>query len=202
MPTLITTPGAADANSYGTLAEAEAFFETRLFTDAWDALMDTQKEGLLIWATRIAESRVVEDWQDPNLPSDDTTRVLTDLISDDNCTIVWRGSPATETQALSWPRTGMVNTVGTPVADNEVPQRVKDWQFEIALTFAVADRTTENAATALGLVGLKAGPVDLKFSQAAPNPKLITGAVMRTLVRSWWYAFKLEENTNVKVYNL
>ena len=196
------TPGAADANSYVTLAEAEAYFADRLFTETWDALTDPDKEAVLIWATRTAEARVSNAWTKEELPEDGTIRILTSIKGDDECFIVWTGSPATNTQALAWPRTGMLSRNGFAIPDNEIPQRLKDWQCEIALSLSAGDRTLENAATAQGLVGLKAGPVDLKWSTTAPNPKLITGATMQVLVRAWWYAFELHYNSNVKVVNL
>lgn len=199
---LVATVGAADSNSYGTLAEAEAYFADRLFTEAWDALTDEQKTGLLIWATRIAENRVSNEWAKEQLPDDATVRILSELKGDDECFVVWTGSPATEVQALAWPRSNMKNRNGFALADDAIPDRLKEWQFEIALKYATEDRTVENAAGAQGLVGLKAGPVDLKWAHGAPNLKLISGAVMASLVPSWWYAFQLEYNNNVKMVTL
>jgi hypothetical protein len=202
MMALVATVGAADANSYGTLAEAELYFADRLFTDAWTALTDPQKTGLLIWATRIAENRVSNEWPKEQLPNDATIRILSELKGDDDCFVVWTGSPATEVQALAWPRTNMRNRNGFTLADDVIPDRLKEWQFEIALKYAAEDRTVENSAGAQGLVGLKAGPVDLKWAQGAPNPKLISGAVMQSLVPSWWYAFQLDYSTQIKLVTL
>lgn len=200
---LNATPGSADANSYGTLLEAEAYFATRMYTEAWDALPDDDaKEGVLIWATSTAEARVSNEWVKTQLPEDATIRVITTVKGDDECFIVWNGSPVDEVQALSWPRKGMTTRNGFELPSTEVPKRLKEWQFEIALGLATEDRTAENAATALGLVGLKAGPVDLKFSTTAPNPKLITGATMQVLPRNWWYVFELQYSNSVTMVTL
>lgn len=55
--TLITTPGAADANSYADLDEAAAYNESRLYADAW-ADFDN-KEAALIMATRLLDGLVI-----------------------------------------------------------------------------------------------------------------------------------------------
>ena len=54
---LVTTPGAANANSYCSAAEADAYFETRLHDSVWDTLDDP--EAALIWATRLLDERFV-----------------------------------------------------------------------------------------------------------------------------------------------
>jgi len=57
MPTLITTSGAADANSYANVAEADLYHEGRLHDDAWDNVDD--KEAALIWSTQVLNGLVV-----------------------------------------------------------------------------------------------------------------------------------------------
>lgn len=53
--TLIATAGAADANSYATVAEADAYFENIYSREEWDALADDTKAKLLITATLMIE---------------------------------------------------------------------------------------------------------------------------------------------------
>lgn len=50
---LIATAGAADANSYLTVSEADKYFETRLHADLWQTSDD--QEAALIWATRLLD---------------------------------------------------------------------------------------------------------------------------------------------------
>lgn len=189
------TVGGASANSYATLAEAEAYFGSRLFTDTWDDLSEANKEAALIWATRVIEGKISEDWTKKSLPNDATIRVLSNLKADSECYLVWTGRPASEDQSLSWPRADMAGATGFPIADNIIPDRIKEFQFEVALKLAAGDRTEENAATAQGLSSLTAGPVSLAWNGDAPNPRLIPDALFKSLAPSWWYAFELVYKT-------
>lgn len=79
MPTLISTLGASDANSYvATIAEATALLDGQLIArTAWDAATDDDKIRGLITAARVLDT-----------------------------VLVWKGSPKTDTQAMVWPRYG------------------------------------------------------------------------------------------------
>ena len=66
--------GGVAANSYGTRAEADAYFVNHPSFDTWDAILDADQEALMIHATRLLDQF--------------------DYI----------GDPATTTQALQWPR--------------------------------------------------------------------------------------------------
>ena len=72
--TIDATIGGASANSYVTLADAEAYFETVPSSSNWDDKTDDQKNRALISATR---------WIDA---------------------LSFYGDRCTETQALKWPR--------------------------------------------------------------------------------------------------
>jgi len=72
--TIDATIGGASANSYVTLADAEAYFETVPSSSNWDDKTDDQKNRALISATR---------WIDA---------------------LSFYGNRCTETQALKWPR--------------------------------------------------------------------------------------------------
>lgn len=95
---LDATVGGATANSYLTLATANALLEGHLHTDVWfvhEATM-LQREEALMWATSLLE-RLVQ----------------------------WSGTPATDTQALAWPQTGQTDRFGRPVATTVIPQDVQ-----------------------------------------------------------------------------
>jgi len=49
------TLGGANSNSYVTLAEADTFFEARLYIDVWDDSTDDSKNRALVMATRRIE---------------------------------------------------------------------------------------------------------------------------------------------------
>lgn len=121
MPTLDTTIGGANANSYATLAEAESFFDARLNSSAWlTANEDNQTRALLMAAQRLD----VE---------------------------TWRGNRFTSTQRMAWPRFGVpkVDPVvsgyyGFPAyglnyvdqyPTDQIPQSLKDAQCELAIAY-------------------------------------------------------------------
>jgi hypothetical protein len=70
------TPGGATANSYVTLAEAEAYFAGRLHTGPWMSASQTDRERALLMAARALER------------------------------LSWHGQRASSVQTLSWPRIG------------------------------------------------------------------------------------------------
>lgn len=152
---LVATAGAANSNSYLTLAEANTYFEGRLHTTVWTAATDPQKEAALIWATRLIDSEI--------------------------CFI---GEASGATQALAWPRSGMTNRNGFDIADNVVPNELKYATAELALLLLSSDRTLESEAAAAGLSRLKAGPVELGFKdEIKSNP--VPDGVRTILVKDW-----------------
>jgi hypothetical protein len=189
---LDATPGGASADSYLTVEEADAYFAARLHATTWAAATLGQKEAALKWATRLFDAKITAQWTQEALPADATIRVLSTLSKDQECFVVWNGQATTDTQALAWPRTGMLTKNGYPMADDVVPQQVKDAVCELATLLLVSDRTTENEAGAVGLTELSAGPVTLKFADPPPNPKLLPDFVFQLLVPSWWFCFTLE----------
>lgn len=103
---IITTVGAADANSFGSVAEADDYISTIPGADDWHALDAVQKRRFLIDAAR------------------------------DICRENLRGCRATSTQALAFPRVDVEkpdSAWGECYAADEIPQLVKEAQFERAL---------------------------------------------------------------------
>lgn len=189
---LDATISGPEANSYATVAEAEAYFATRLFSNPWSALDGVpQREAALITATRMIEYRVQNMFPKTDIPDDATVRRLTNVGDQDSTTIVWNGVPATNEQALSWPRTGLSTRNGAPLGSDIIPMEIKHLQFEIAVLCASSDRLAESQVASLGLSGLKAGPVELRFNQNAPNPTIVPNSLFQGLPRNWWYAFEL-----------
>lgn len=134
--TITATAGSASANSYQTLADANAIIEGLVEDDdvtAWSSASDDAKNRALFTATiRIDRERFL-------------------------------GARATDTQALQWPRTGVrkpdtyVNTyaVGFPFrittdyyTDTEIPDQVKKAQAILAVYL-------NNNKSGLGLSGLE-----------------------------------------------
>ena len=100
---LDATLGGASANSYVTVAEADAYFATSFGRTAWGSASDANKEIVLIESTR-----------------------LLDLL------VSWKGYVKSDTQALRWPRTYVPNIDGRYISDSIVPKDVKNAVFELA----------------------------------------------------------------------
>lgn len=123
---IVATPGDPTANSFGTLAEANIYFgKRRPIPTAWfDEIQSLNKENALLQGA-----------------------------DDVNTRIGYIGDIATDTQSMKWPR--IINDTYKwiadvfPFADNEVPVKVKEAQFEWALihlvtTTAVAAGTVDS----------------------------------------------------------
>ena len=132
---IIVTPGGSTSNSYATLVEADAYHDTRLHNTAWTSASDATKEAALIWATRTLDKNMC-----------------------------WNGQIASDTQALDWPRYGMVYKSGYFVDSDIVPQEVKDAESELAFLLIEDDRTTA-ADPNCGVQEAKAGPLSVKFDK-------------------------------------
>src|SRR5688572_1750094 len=97
-PTLVATAGAANANSYALLAEANAYHDARLHSEDWTGASADTRTVALIMATRLLDAMYV-----------------------------WDLYPTDATQALQWPRNGMLaanRLEGVP--SNEIPPELKN----------------------------------------------------------------------------
>jgi len=103
------TVGGASANSYVTLAEANAYFDEHLNVSEWTDATDDLKNRALIQATRRLDQ------------------------------LSFNGGKATEAQALKWPRIGVVDDEGYGIDSDEIPQQMKDAQCELALAMLASD---------------------------------------------------------------
>lgn len=189
---LVATVGAADANSYGTRAEADAYYAARPFATVWTALTTGAKDAALIFACTVMEAQIKAAYSDETdgVPDSATIRQLASVKDLSKCVIVWRGDPTDSTQALSWPRTGLKNKNGFDLESNVIPQQVKNAQFELARLLTVADRTLENEIFTQGITKIKAGSVELGFNNATDNTTVIPVEVLNMLVPSWYYCFE------------
>lgn len=129
------TAGGAASNSYATVAEADAYFAQHLYASGWVSSTSAQKEAALVMATRILDG----------MPG------------------AWTGEPAGSVQALRWPREGMLNRNGFPIADNVIPVQLKQAESELAGQLTRNDPAAAGVAQAMGLVGLKIEGLSLTF---------------------------------------
>lgn len=153
---LIATPGAADANAYVTAAEFAAYLTERPQTPAAVTAASTaQREAALIMATRMIDAY--------------------------QC---WTGVAASATQALQWPRSGMLTHTGFAMSDSIIPVQLKNAVCELAISTLVSDVFADSDVAAQGITSIKAGPVSLTFKDeiaARGLPSFVT-----TLLPSSW----------------
>jgi Putative DnaT-like ssDNA binding protein len=98
MDPLDATPGGVTANSYCTVAEASDILYARLGEEAWfaEGWPTVRRAAALMWATQLLDSLMI-----------------------------WRGTPTTTTQALAWPQTGQVDSLGRAIDPQVVPPVIK-----------------------------------------------------------------------------
>jgi len=98
-----------DANSYVTLAEANAALEEDIAigSAAWNLLDDEVREELLIQATKFLEIRYR-----------------------------WYGTTTVVGQSLNWPRSKNFDDLGDIIPPGTIPDQLKDAQIEIARNYS------------------------------------------------------------------
>lgn len=78
------------------------------------------------------------------------------------------------TQPLDWPRTGVSDPEGNPVASDAVPQFMKDATCELALAL-IQDLTVQtNADTGVNIKSLKAGSAEIQYFVGKTGPRFPT----------------------------
>lgn len=171
---LDATVGGVSSNSYETLVEAQAYFDSRLPLAGWD---DADSQAvLLVMATRVMEGFA------------NSIRMLVPaaggVYAYYRTSRRWTGAPATATQKLSWPRIGMYDANGNEIASTVIPQELKDAESEMAGQLGNADRTLDNDVIVQGITSIKAGSVALSFRNGI-TPQVIPDAVLNLLVPGW-----------------
>lgn len=152
MPTLIATAGAETANSYCTVAEAEAYHDTHLYATAWTAADEDQQIAALIWATRLLDEQVD-----------------------------WFGYVESLTQALRWPRAGVLDREGRQyVSSTTIPTFLKRATAELARHLLAGDRTQERS---IGIQSVVADAVQVTFDNHDVKP--ILPPSVRSMVQSY-----------------
>lgn len=124
-PTIDATVGGASANSYLTEAEADTYHEERLYNSRWVESDQDDKVRALVWATRLLDQ------------------------------FHWKGNPTSSgTQALKFPRTGIVDWDDEDVASNAIPNGIKWATAELAFQLIKDAELTEGSADDLRSVSI------------------------------------------------
>jgi hypothetical protein len=179
MPVIVSTPGASNANSYLTVAEADAYYDTRVpgvVFDAWDGA--DSKEALLINATRMLDKLLLPDVKELYYQNGKAYYRVRPA---------WTGAAATTVQRLCWPRSSMFDQNNNAIATNVIPDDLKFATAEFAGQLGVADRQLDNDVVLQGLTSVKAGSVALTFkTDGLAVTYTIPQAVYDLLVPSWY----------------
>lgn len=122
MITLVTTPGAVNANSYATLAYAVAYVATLTFAKGWPTTEEAQK-ALLVQGARRMETLALKGT---------------------------RSSPKAS-QALAFPRWGIYDRDHWLIDSTVVPTDVMDAQVELAIWLGLKNRNVDAAPARLKL---------------------------------------------------
>lgn len=110
--------GKTDSNTYISLVDAGTYMEGRIGTSAWDGATDADKNAALVQSARILDNYVE-----------------------------WKGVKTNDTQAMQWPRQYVpdpeyrtvdaldfyIDAGDYFIPKDEIPQRIKDAQSELAL---------------------------------------------------------------------
>ena len=183
MATLVSTPGAANANSYLTLAEAAAYYETRSAVPGWEDADD--QSVLLMMATRVMDAMLRPHKVYVPAQNGSPAYYITYRA--------WTGAPSTTTQKLAWPRTGMYDANGNAIAADVIPQDLKDAVAELAGALGTSDSTVDNDVIVQGLTSVRAGSVSLTFKDMIEK-HVMPDMVWNLLVPSW-YSEVIETST-------
>lgn len=173
---IIATPGAANANSFVTLAEYAYYHERRIPLDPPVVVTGDTAARNVITATRVLSAMVAPKrtlrWDRAGKPYHYTSRE-------------WTGEVSTSIQVLAWPRTGMYDRFGREIADDVIPADLKDATSELAGQLgSLSDRTLDNDIALQGITRIKAGSVELEFKEMI-EAQILPEAVLSLLVPSW-----------------
>lgn len=170
--TLDATVGGASSNTYVTQAEADAYFAARLpLPTPWGNAADPT--AAIAMAARVLDSY----GQLRRVVSADKLYYVTSRA--------WSGAPATTTQRLAWPRTGMFDQNGNAILSNVIPQALKDAQAELAGQLIITDTTLDNAVAVQGITSVKAGSVAVDFKDIIER-HIMPDAVLLLMPASWF----------------
>jgi hypothetical protein len=153
----------AGADTYVSLEAVETYFAAHGAPTDWTGT-DAVKEGAL---------RVARQWIDS--------------------AYTWKGGIVDETQALDWPRQGVYDDEGRAIAEDSIPQALKDAQCEAAVEHLRSSLTVPVARGGM-VKRTKVGPLEKEFMDGAPGARLRTflTSLLAPLIVSGPGAFRFE----------
>lgn len=172
---LDSTVGGTTSNSYATVAEAQAYFDTRLPLSGWDDA-DSQ-DVLLMMATRVLDA-YLQPYKEL-VPAQKGSPAYYRVRAQ------WTGAPATATQRLAWPRINMKDMNGNDIPSDVIPDDLKDTVAELAGQLGTTDTTLDNSVIVQGLTSVKAGSVALTFKDMIER-HVLPDFVWTMMPQSWF----------------
>lgn len=130
------------SNSYGSRAEADAYFADSLRAAAWDAVAATTKDQGLIEVTRVFERQT------------------------------WAGEKEVPSQDLAFGRTGLKDNEGVELTPAETLEVAKEAQFEYALVLITdTDALNTRDATGNNFKKVEAGSAKVTYFKATKGTR-------------------------------
>ena len=140
--------GMAEANSYASVADGDAYFDGHLYASQWTAAATANKEKALVFATRLIDAERQ-----------------------------FNGVKATAMQALQWPRSDCPDPDSATesgsaavLARDKVPSAVVKATCELAKELLIQDRTT--APPGEGIIATLTDTGGTKYSKSDKRPVL------------------------------
>jgi hypothetical protein len=144
--------GLADATSYVSVEDADAYFAVDPNVTDWDSLDESAKQQWLNWATRLLDQKVI-----------------------------WAGCVSTATQALRWPRTGVRDRDGRMIASDEIPRQLVELVCEFVKFVRVTDPTEGSDVDQLARLRVDVVELEFQEDTAQAVYPSIIGALLRGL---------------------
>lgn len=150
------TVGGSSATSNITVERADEILSGRLHSSAWTSASTADKQAALQMATRVLASRVCLN-----------------------------GLSSSVAQALPFPRTGLLDRNGNPIADDVIPIAWEEATAELALMLLSSDLTVESDAAVQGLTRLEVGSVKLAWAEGGATYRDLPTNVRLLIPESW-----------------
>lgn len=123
------------ANSYVSVAEADAYLAYSAQRAAWNVLNEADKEANLVQAARALD-----------------------------VSVTWKGKPVESTQPRAWPRKCIVIN-GEEFPSDQVPSQVKQAQMELAALMMQGDRTADPDSAGISSLSVGKGALSVEFDK-------------------------------------
>ena len=139
-------------NSYVDVSDTDAYFADAIHSGSWDSADADTQSRALVTATRMLDRQL------------------------------WKGTKTSSSQALEWPRTGVVDRYGDAIDENTVPAVIIQATQELALSLIDDPDVQTNASTSSGIKRAKAGSAEVEYFK--PTPRYRFPTIVQELVKA------------------